>query len=217
MEASDAKQFTELMTALAATFGRNAGEALLLGYRMGLEDLPIKSIKTAIGKAMREKEYMPTVAELRCLAGVMTLTARAALAWEAFGNAVQRVGYYGSPDFDDKVINAVAWNLGGWMRCCDLPAEDFDKWLRKDFEKIYVQFFNAGIGDEQAMHLVGYHEKMNLSSGAVMPDGSKWELKITHVKTGLPALPSHVLRLTNQSRPVVVDAEAVPQIEFQKP
>ncbi len=68
MEESDRPRFALAIEAMAATFRAEATPALLLGYWMGLGDLPLDDVHTAIGKAIRECEFMPTVARLRILA-----------------------------------------------------------------------------------------------------------------------------------------------------
>lgn len=194
----DREQFVKLITALARTFGRDADEATFRGYELGLSDVPIDRIQQAVVRAIREKKFMPTVAELRELAGELTPDVRAVKAWDAFQNAVVAHGSYKSVDFDDPVINATVRNLGGWERVCGLPVDEFDKWLRRDFERCYQAFCQAGITSEAGAPLLGHHDRNNLTNGFV--EHVKPPLRIT---TDLPPHRLGVVRLPNEVRPGV--------------
>jgi hypothetical protein len=158
-------QFVTVITALARTFSRDIDEATFTGYEMGLSDIPIDRIKTAVARAIRERKFMPTVFEIRELAGELTPDTRVVKAWDAFQRAVVAHGSYASVDFDDPVINATVRNLGGWERVCGLPCSEFDKWLRKDFVKTYTALCQMGIGPDAGAPLLGYHDRGNLAGG----------------------------------------------------
>lgn len=164
----DAVQFKNLMTGIAATFNRQADMAFMIGYEMALEDLPIRDIATAVARAIRECEFMPTGARLRELAGVVPLETRAAIAWGCLRTAIATHGAYASICFDDTAINATVRNLGGWERLCGTEAGDeFDKWLRKEFECVYVGFCKSGCSAEMAGPLIGICDRDNSAAGYV--------------------------------------------------
>jgi len=182
---TDRPRFAVVVNALAATFRVEPSKAMLTGYWSALADLPIEAVEAAGQRALRGCKFMPVPAELRELAGVMTPADRAIKAWEAFTRAVSAVGYYQSPDFDDVLINATVRNLGGWMETIvRMEDEDkTDKWVRKDFERIYVSLVNSGIGEAAGGHLLGYHEQNNCLNGygdQIAPP--------VKVRTGLPPL-----------------------------
>lgn len=58
-----------LVQALAAVFRVDPTEALLTGYWLGLSDLPLPVVSAGVQRALRECQFMPSVAELRKLAG----------------------------------------------------------------------------------------------------------------------------------------------------
>ena len=161
----DRVQFVKLITALARAFNRDADEATFTGYELGLSDVPLDRLQQAVVRAIRERKFMPTVAELRELAGELTPDVRAVKAWDAFQKAVVAHGSYVSVDFDDPVVNATVRNLGGWERVCGLPVSEFDKWLRKDFERCYTALCQAGIGPDAGSPLLGFFDRSNLSNG----------------------------------------------------
>lgn len=175
---ADARQFAGLMGALASCFGREADAAFLMGYELGLQDLPIADISAAVSRAITTGKFMPTVAELREYAGVLAPQARAVKAWEALAEA--SLNPYHSVDFDDPVINATVRNIGGWQYVCSIDdRKEFEVFLRQKFEKVYVALYQSGISSEQCRPLVGLFDESNGVHGY----GVKEPLRIT---TGLP-------------------------------
>lgn len=184
------KRFIELMAALASSFGREADQAMLLGYRLALGDLPLEKIESAVGRAIRELKFMPSPAEVRELAGVLTPQNRAGLAWVAFTRAASRVGEYRTVDFDDRLINATVYNLGGWVPCIDRLGEPKgDQFLRKDFERIYMGLLINPPPASWLSPLLGISAQQN--AGTSIPKGLEQAcgLQPVLVSTDLPALP----------------------------
>ena len=148
---------------------------------------------------------MPPPAKLRELAnaGETSHGDRAVLAWGAFEKAVQGIGYYRSPDFDDPIINATCRNLGGWMAACCTEGEEFDKWYRQRFLKTYEVLSRRGVGDEESAPLIGCVQRENGRLGYDRKEK-------VQVPTGLPWAGEHRKRI-EQNRPT-----NVPRVEFQK-
>lgn len=69
MDDGDKRAFAETIQALAVNFRQEATTPLLQAMWMGLEDLPMPAFLVGAKRALREAEFMPTVAELRKLAG----------------------------------------------------------------------------------------------------------------------------------------------------
>lgn len=107
----EAQEASQLLTVLSSTFNRELDEAGLTGYLMGMEDIPVSAIRTAVSRAIREQRFMPTVAELRRLAGEMDPEARAITAWACVRDQIGKVGAYRSITFTDGAINAAAGGL----------------------------------------------------------------------------------------------------------
>ncbi len=186
MRKSDREKFCVCITALAEAFRVESSKTMLQAYWLGLNDLEITALETACWRAMRECEFMPTAKRLRDLAGELTPQTRAALAWEIFRRAVATIGSAGSVRFDDPVVNAVVRNLGGWISVCRLEGDQFDVWLRKDFERRYVDFLTSGRGSLE--HHVGEHEKDNRLRGYV----GEWNgIELNPVRQIACGLPSH--------------------------
>lgn len=185
------ERITLVVSALASAFNREADEALFLAYTMGLSDLSVASINKAATRAMRECKFMPTPAELRELSGELKLTDRAEIAWACFDRAVTQHGGYRSVCFDDPAINATIQNLDGWTACCEMPAHEFDSFLRPKFLKAYEAHCRAGRG---AGSLAGTFARENALGGY---GGSR----VVLITTGLKALPGMPLLKQEDAKP----------------
>jgi len=172
---------------LAEAFGRTATEATIAAYTIGLGGLTPQQVENATGKALRSCRFMPTPSELRELAGELRLTDRAEIAWASFERAVTREGGYRSVCFDDPAINATVTSLGGWRALCEMPATEFDSFVRQKFIKAYEANCRAGRG---AGAMVGMFAQENAIGGHDQP-------QIVFVETGLASLP-HLPLLTRE-------------------
>lgn len=202
----DKEKFRDGMLMLAATFGKTADKHLLAAYWIGLDGLSDQAVQRAFDRAVKECKFMPKPAELRELGGVLSTAAQAALAFEDVERALRVCGYYRSPDFEDACINATIRNLGGWLRVCELEPEEFDKWFRKDFERVYGYFLERGVGHEAGQPLIGFFEQHNALHGhRVVPP-----LMIES------SLPKGVLAIRHEKHQQLLES-GVPRIEFKRP
>ena len=176
------RRIAAVLGVLAEAYRQKITPVTIKAYEIGLEGVPVEAIEQATQKALAQCKFLPVPAELRKLAGEMSHEHRAALAWEAFLEAVSRHGYYVSVDFDDAAINATAHNLGGWTSLIERLDEEDAKWIRKDFERIYLGFVCSGVEPSQARALIGWCDKQNAASGH--HDAVRKPERIT---TGLPA------------------------------
>lgn len=189
------KQFkTAVVTAvgvLAETFGRKVTEATLSAYTIGLGGLTPQQVEAATGKALRSCKFMPTPAELRELAGELKLTDRAEIAWACFERAVTQHGGYRSVCFDDPAINATVQSLGGWSACCEMPAHEFDSFLRPKFLKAYEANARAGRG---CGAMAGMFARENSLGGYGAPN-------VILIATGLSSMPGLPLLTNEDTKP----------------
>lgn len=129
------------VTMLSETYRQPLTAGALEGYWIALRDLEAAELATATARAVRERRFMPTPAELLELAGAggpAALTAAMAHAWEAVRSAMDQHDYTTSVDFG-PLVNAVVRNLGGWQALCAKSLRDL-VWVRKDFERVYEAF-----------------------------------------------------------------------------
>lgn len=199
MEKHDAEEFADLISALAAAFGREADQAMQMGYWLGLQDLDLADVRTAIARSIQRDKHMPRPSELREGSGVLTSQMRAVMAFDAVARAIRSCGHRASVDFDDPLVNATVRMLGGWSRMCSLPQEEFDKWLRKDFTATYVGLCESGAGDDMCCYLPGADEAEN---AARFPERVPEPKRIA---TGLPAHRHGLIRSSERLRLVSGD------------
>ena len=157
-------------------------EAIFEAFWLALSDLSLEQVRGAVIKALRTCRFMPSAAELRDLAGVMTPEMRAVLAWGALKRAIRKEGSWHSVHFDDAAVTAAVRNLGGWARLCSLESEELDKWVRRDFERIYLAFSERGVPADMAEPLAGAFEISNSAQGFPVAPPVK-------IMTGVPPTP----------------------------
>jgi hypothetical protein len=191
----DRQDFAIVIAALSETFGRDASEATVYGYWLGLNDLPIDSVKDAASRALRSCKFMPTPAELRELAGIANVSDRALLAWSAVEKA-SSLGAYKSVDFDDPLINAAIRSMGGWPAILDKSQQDFDTWVRKDFIAAYQGFMRAGVDGDVCRPLPGLADTGTFDVHKIDGTIAQATLGVVRIETGLPATGRQQPRLT---------------------
>lgn len=184
MRDSDRKDFCLAIAAMAATYRQEATKALYEGYWQGLKDLLLEAVRHAVRRGLRKSKFLPTVAELRELAGVTTPEDRCVTVWAKVRQAVFSHGIYTSVDFDDPLTNATIRNMGGWPAFSVRMEEDEEKWVRRDFERIYASLARSGISEDMASPLIGTSEQSKQVWGRTdLMRGPK------RIACGLPDLP----------------------------
>lgn len=188
MQEIDRPDFTVLIEAMAATLPpqKEVSRAMFMGYWLGLCDIALDAVRHGVERAIKTCKFMPSPAELRELSGEMKPEQRAIIAWDAFRKAMSSVGWYQSVEFDDPLIHATVRNLGGWCKVIErIEDEDqTDKWVRKDFERVYRAMAETGISEDQARPLIGDADAQNEREGFL-----EWVRDPIKVSTGLPLLP----------------------------
>lgn len=185
---------------LCEAFNRKPTDATFAAYEIGLNGIGEDHVERAAAVALQRCKFMPTPAELRELAGTGggSFESMAERAWQQFTEAVRRLGPDKSVSFQDGVINAVIRHHGGWQRVCDLPRDEFDKWLRKDFIATYVRLCRDGCPEELRRYHAGSFEMENTRwIGRTLPGGGTYalgmfgsEVVAVEAKGYQPALPA---------------------------
>ena len=158
MQISEKREFLLAIEAMAVTFRQEGTEAVYEGYWRGLRDLPLAAVNVAVNRAMRECRFMPSVAEIRERADVMTQADRAIKAWGVLRQAVDQHGCYRSVNFDDPIVNATIRTLGNWRCIDDRIANEGINWIRKEFLATYAAYCRTGISHDPCGHLIGHEE-----------------------------------------------------------
>ena len=234
---SSAATIVRLVGILGETFDRKITAETIDAYRLGLEDVSDQALMNTLPKLLRTCKFMPKPVEIREAAGVgsgeIATKDRPTLAWTDVRRAINRIGGYDSPDFEDKTINATIRAMGGWVTLCDSTSEDL-VWREKDFLRTYSALMPLNLPDEQIERLAGITEKTNGSalpapivdvgcltaggSGVVRRIEQAETLRVTHQ---VPAAEVLAKRLTFDDRDVeektpVVVRDRSEQIEILK-
>lgn len=111
------------------------------GYQQALADIPADILKATIWALINTAKFLPTVAEIREKAREIKRIANgetqhsAGMAWEAVRQAIQKVGGYRIPTFEDEICAKVVKQIG-WTNICMTP-NDMVTALRAQFTKMY--------------------------------------------------------------------------------
>lgn len=169
MNATDRKRFAMAVGVLGETYGRPVTEVTIRAYEIGMAGLPIIAIERAVNRAVTESKFMPVPAELRELSGELMPSDRAIKAWAAVQAAMRGHDYYDTVVFDDPVTTATVRHLWhDWMQFTEASESDDEKWMRKEFERVYCSLLRSGISREATRPLLGFFEKENRLHGKMV-------------------------------------------------
>ena len=205
MEASDKKAFSEAIAALALSFDKEAGKPFFAAYWLGLSDLTIEAVQSAVALAIRQCEFMPKPVDLRRLAGEQTNDQRALAAWNDVLRAVP-LGAYKHVDFADKIINAAIRNLGGWPGLLGrFDGSEGEKWARIEFLKTYEALAASGVNGDVCAALPGLAQLTSIGGQVQAPAPVRIECDAQRAKLS-----------GSVSRPAISKVTDVPKIDFKR-
>lgn len=193
------QRITAAVATLCEAFNRKPTPATFAAYEIGLKGLSEEQVEHATAMALAKCKFMPVPAELRELAGTGgdSYESMAERAFHVLDKAVTSLGGDRSVNFHDGAINATVRLLGGWQKCCDQPREEFEKWYRKDFIRVYVGVCRNGASDELRRYHGGRIEQHNaeyvgktLRSGLTYQPGMFGSGVETIAVDYVPALPA---------------------------
>lgn len=165
MDKADKTRFAELITGMAHTFRTPISAADLENYWRLLNRFPLNSIGQAIVTYCRSPEahrFFPKPSELVALV-VGSGTDQALRAWSKVIRAIRGVGAYRTVVFDDPLIHAVIWDMGGWQDLCAMLIKD-EPFRAKEFEKRYVGYV-ARPPTKYPRQLAGISDTLNAAQG----------------------------------------------------
>lgn len=162
---TDDERFAMVIGTLAVTFNQPMGDERIKAWRMALRDLLIDDIAMAVVRAQRECHWMPSVAELRSLAGDPTPEQRAAIIWAQINHGLNSSDSY---ECDDAVTLACIRAMGGVPEFTHRCREEMH-WAFKSFSSLYVLYSQTGINPQQSQRLVGSSERSFRSGKSTQP------------------------------------------------
>lgn len=162
-------QADQLVSMLAEVTGRKFSPEGLMAYDIALSDVPLAALNSAALQLLKTAKFMPSPAEIReaagAVSGAVATKDKPTLAWVDVRRAINRVGGYDSPNFQDPLINATIRAMGGWVALCDSTPDEL-VWREKDFLRTYAALAPLPLPAEQTERLFGITEKEN---GSALP------------------------------------------------
>jgi hypothetical protein len=126
MKPAEHKPFAQLLSDAMAFYRRDISRFALDVWWQACQPFDIEQVTAAFTAHAMDPErgqFAPTPADLvRVLQG--TQTDRSLVAWGKVLEAIQRVGAYQSPVFDDGLIHAAVEDVGGWVAVCRCETND---------------------------------------------------------------------------------------------
>jgi hypothetical protein len=124
-------------------------DQLIESYVNLLQDIPLNVLTASVEQCMTESEFFPTIAKIRNTALTLTLPQHTSSleAWGIVLRAMDRVGFYRTPTFDDPVI-AKAVDCIGWQAMCASENQVAD---RAHFSKVYEQMIQRETQDARLL------------------------------------------------------------------
>jgi hypothetical protein len=162
---ADKIRFAELITGLAQTFHAPISATDLEAYWRLLSRFSLGEIEQAIAGYCRSPKghrFFPKPSELVALM-VGSDADQALRAWSKVLRTIRGVGTYRTVVFDDPIIHAVIWDMGGWRSLCSMLVED-EPFRAKEFERRYVGYV-ARPPTKYPRQLVGITDTINATQG----------------------------------------------------
>lgn len=141
MELNEKKRFLELITGLAHTFGADMSVKDIENYWLFLRPYPLTEFEKAVIYYCASPEghrFMPKPGELIAAMEGSALQ-QAQQAWSKVMNAVRQIGGDATVIFDDASVHAVIYDMGGWVRLCEMYQRD-ESFKQREFESRYVSY-----------------------------------------------------------------------------
>jgi hypothetical protein len=138
MDKNDMPRFGELMAWLAQTYNNHISHIDVENYWRFFKSYPLRSVEQAIINYCRSPDghaFMPKPGEIISYIEGSSFS-QATQAWTKVMKAVKRLGVYTTVVFDDPLIHAVLYDMGGWIKLCEAKEKD-TPFVAREFEKRY--------------------------------------------------------------------------------
>lgn len=145
MQASDKKQFAEIMISVAEIYEKEMSQIKLRVYFDSLSSLSIEQVNEGVNKHLRDPQsgsFMPKPSDI--LKHVQAsdkdvqseLESMAQMQWLNVQHAIGKCGRYKTPNFKDPYTRAAVTAMGGWTKLCDTNESELT-WRGKEFVRNY--------------------------------------------------------------------------------
>lgn len=143
-------ELVKLVGVMAAGYpNTQISEETVKVYVSMLKDIPLTVLEPAIQQAMAESEFLPTIARIREKAIALTQPAHVSSleAWGVVKKAMEQVGFYRYPQFEDPLVTKAVECIG-WQTLCSSENEPAD---RAHFSKVYESLVRREIDDARML------------------------------------------------------------------
>jgi len=155
-------EFLEILTGLCEIYDKQLSEKGMSFYIAVLEQYDFEDVKRALARYMYNAggngSFFPKPADIVSLIEGDP-DDRAEQAWTEVLQALERVGTWKSIKFRDPIINAVIYELGGWIYFGEKTMQELE-YLHHQFVKLYRHYVRTG-KVPKVTHLVGRIESLN--------------------------------------------------------
>lgn len=165
MKTQHREAFVALMTGVGELYGKAMSPELIAIYWEGLGDYEFEEVKIAVNLHVRNPDtgqFMPKIADVVKFIEGSTLT-QAMRAWQKVLEAARIVGTYQTVVFDDAIIHAVIYDMGGWQAIGQITDEDLP-FKAREFERRY-QGYRLKPPTHYPRKLIGVFEVTNHTLG----------------------------------------------------
>lgn len=166
MTPQDYAEFSKLITSIAELYGQKAPSEFVISiWWQAMKDFDIKTVRQALSAHVMNPDngqFMPKPADVVRLLGGTTQD-RALVAWSRVAEAVRRVGNWESVVFDDHIIHAVIYEMGGWVALGSKTDKEWD-FVKNEFVSRY-RSYSHGETPNYPPVLVGMFETQNRMNG----------------------------------------------------
>lgn len=166
MIAEDLDKFSKLIAGVFGMHMRDASNEVIDIYYRALEKYSIEELHTAFSEHVRNPDsgtFIPKPADIiRILEG--DSNKKSLEAWVKAYKAISHAGSGATVIFDDPIIHAVIYVLGGWERFCFEVTIKTEKFIKKDFLEFYKMYLGKD-NFEYPRKLIGRTERINNEKG----------------------------------------------------
>ena len=147
---SNEAEIAKLIGVMAAGYPNvQVSDATIEVYVTMLRDVPLDTLTASVQQCMAESEFLPTVAKIRNKALELSrpVAPDPLEAWGIVLKAIDKYGFYRSPQFDDPII-AKAVDCMGWRSLCSSENAIAD---RAHFSKVYEGLLRQAENDRRIL------------------------------------------------------------------
>lgn len=168
MEKSKAAILKESFALLDAEFGEKLTEQARVYkkelFKKIIGQYSIEKIKKMVTDIVKTRKYnsFPKIAEMiEAIEG--NKEEEVELAWMELKRVLREEGYYNTVSFPKyPAIGNIVVSMGGWLKFVEAMTDDQEKWIKKEFVKMYPAAKRVG---DYPLSLPGYFEVTNTGKG----------------------------------------------------